>query len=83
MLSATSWIKLRGAYPNQPRGNMLGCHCSNPLQMGSQAVVFGPGDIRRNHQTGEFVPIAELLRCEEIVEKAISCFCGGQASSRD
>jgi len=51
--------------------------------MGSQAVVFGPGDIRRNHQTGEFVPIAELLRCEEIVEKAISCFCGGQASSRD
>jgi acetylornithine deacetylase len=43
--------------------------------MGAQAVVFGPGDIRQAHQTGEFVPIPELVRCEEILEKAIHYFC--------
>jgi acetylornithine deacetylase len=44
-------------------------------QMGSQAVVFGPGDIRQAHQSGEFVPIPELVRCEEVLERAINYFC--------
>ena len=44
--------------------------------LGAEAVVFGPGDIRVAHRTGEHVPVAQLLRCEEILEQAISHFCG-------
>jgi acetylornithine deacetylase len=43
--------------------------------LGATPVVFGPGDIRTAHQTGEFVPIEELVRCEEILGKAIERFC--------
>jgi acetylornithine deacetylase len=45
--------------------------------LGAQSVVFGPGDIRVAHRTGEFVPIPELLRCEEILERALIQFCSG------
>jgi len=43
--------------------------------LGATAVVFGPGDIRTAHQTGEFVPIAELERCEQILAAAVERFC--------
>ncbi len=43
--------------------------------LGAEAVVFGPGDIRVAHQTGEFVPIRELLQAEQILERAIRHFC--------
>jgi acetylornithine deacetylase len=43
--------------------------------LGAQAVVFGPGDIRVAHQTGEFVPVDELVQCEAILERAIAHFC--------
>jgi acetylornithine deacetylase len=45
--------------------------------LGAEAVVFGPGDIRNAHKTGEFVPVDELARCEEILGHAITRFCGG------
>jgi acetylornithine deacetylase len=45
--------------------------------LGAQSVVFGPGDIRVAHRTGEFVPIPELVRCEEILERALLQFCSG------
>lgn len=44
--------------------------------MGAQAVVFGPGDIRVAHRTGEYVPIAELERAGEVLRNAIQTFCG-------
>jgi acetylornithine deacetylase len=43
--------------------------------MGAQAVVFGPGSIRTAHRTGEFVPVAELEACVEILAQAIGKFC--------
>ncbi len=43
--------------------------------LGAQGVVFGPGDIREAHKTGEFVPKAELLRAADILERAIVRFC--------
>jgi len=43
--------------------------------MGAQAVVFGPGSIRTAHRTGEFVPVAELEACVEILAQAIRKFC--------
>ena len=44
--------------------------------LGAEPVIFGPGDIRVAHQTGEFVPEADLERCSAILERAISRFCG-------
>jgi acetylornithine deacetylase len=43
--------------------------------LGADAVVFGPGDIRVAHRTGEFVPVAELRRCVEILRNMIERFC--------
>jgi acetylornithine deacetylase len=45
--------------------------------MGAEAVVFGPGDIRVAHRTGEFVPIAEMEACTDMLAAAIVRFCGG------
>lgn len=44
-------------------------------ELGAETVVFGPGDIRNAHRTGEFVPVAELERCVEILAGAIREFC--------
>src|SRR5436305_6765352 len=44
------------------------------VAMGAQACVFGPGDIRVAHRTGEFVPLAELSRAVEILAAAIERF---------
>ena len=44
--------------------------------LGAVPVVFGPGDITVAHQTGEFVPVAELHRAAEILEAAVLHFCG-------
>jgi acetylornithine deacetylase len=48
-------------------------------QLGAEAVVFGPGDIRVAHQTGEFVPVEELIRAEQILGSAIGRFCVGKS----
>src|SRR5262249_29747678 len=42
----------------------------------ARCVVFGPGNIQVAHQTGEYVPVPELVRCEEILEAAVRHFCG-------
>jgi acetylornithine deacetylase len=43
--------------------------------MGAEGCVFGPGDIRVAHRTGEFVEIAQLERCAAILELAVARFC--------
>ena len=42
--------------------------------LGAEACVFGPGDIRVAHRTGEFVPLAELHKAVEILAGAIDRF---------
>jgi acetylornithine deacetylase len=42
--------------------------------LGAQACVFGPGDIRVAHRTGEFVPVAELEAAADILAEAIQRF---------
>lgn len=42
--------------------------------LGAEACVFGPGDIRVAHRTGEFVPLAELQKAVEILAGAIDRF---------
>ena len=44
------------------------------VALGAEACVFGPGDIRVAHRTGEFVPIDEVRRAVEILAAAIERF---------
>ncbi|HYG10389.1 MAG TPA: M20/M25/M40 family metallo-hydrolase, partial [Pyrinomonadaceae bacterium] len=53
----------------------FGTEAPQLTEMGAQAVVFGPGSIRTAHRTGEFVPLAELEACVEILGRAIAKFC--------
>ena len=45
------------------------------IELGAEAIVLGPGDIRVAHRTGEFVPVDELSQCIEILTKAIRYYC--------
>jgi len=53
----------------------FGTEAAQMIELGAEAVVMGPGNIRVAHQTGEFVPIAELDRCVEILRQAIEFSC--------
>ena len=53
----------------------FGTEAPSMISLGAEAVVFGPGDIRVAHRTGEFVPVTELDKCVEILRQAIAKFC--------
>ena len=53
----------------------FGTEAAQMMQLGAEAVVLGPGNIRVAHRTGEFVPIDELERCVEILSQAIQNCC--------
>lgn len=54
----------------------FGTEAPQLAELGADAVVFGPGDIRVAHRTGEFVPVAELRECARILQRTIERFCG-------
>ncbi len=54
----------------------FGSEAPDLIALGVEVVVFGPGDIRVAHQTGEFVPVEDLARCEAVLVQAIEKFCG-------
>jgi acetylornithine deacetylase len=53
----------------------FGTEAPNLIDLGAEAVVFGPGDIRVAHRTGEFVPVEQLDQCVRILRQAIERFC--------
>ena len=53
----------------------FGTEAPSMIALGAEPVVFGPGDIRVAHRTGEFVPVEELNQCTEILIQAIRRFC--------
>jgi acetylornithine deacetylase len=53
----------------------FGTEAPSLIALGAEAVVFGPGDIRVAHRTGEFVPVDQLNHCVEILSHAIKHFC--------
>ena len=53
----------------------FGTEAPSMIALGAEAVVFGPGDIRVAHRTGEFVPVDELARCVDILRAAVAHFC--------
>ena len=54
----------------------FGTEAAQMIQLGAEAVVFGPGDIRVAHRTGEFVPVVELEKSVAVLRDAIVKFCG-------
>jgi acetylornithine deacetylase len=53
----------------------FGTEAPQLAELGADAVVFGPGDIRVAHRTGEFVPAAELREAASILRRVIERFC--------
>ncbi|MGH9929628.1 MAG: acetylornithine deacetylase [Pyrinomonadaceae bacterium] len=54
----------------------FGTEAAQMTQLGAEAVVLGPGNIRVAHRTGEFVPVEELERCVEILARSVARLCG-------
>jgi acetylornithine deacetylase len=53
----------------------FGTEAPQLAELGADAVVFGPGDIRVAHRTGEFVPASELNEAVSILRGLIERFC--------
>jgi acetylornithine deacetylase len=53
----------------------FGTEAPSMIALGADAVVFGPGDIRVAHRTGEFVPADQLHECVNILRRAVERFC--------
>ena len=53
----------------------FGTEAPQLAELGADAVVFGPGDIRVAHRTGEFVPASELKEAATILRGLIERFC--------
>jgi acetylornithine deacetylase len=53
----------------------FGTELPEVASMGAEGVVFGPGDIRVAHRTGEHVAVDEVERCAAILARAIERFC--------
>jgi acetylornithine deacetylase len=59
---------------NAPQTIPFGTELPYLAALGAAACVFGPGDIRVAHRTGEFVPLAELREAADILTAAIDHF---------
>lgn len=59
----------------------FGTEAPQMAELGAEAVVFGPGNIRVAHRTNEFVPVEELRECVMIISRVIEHFCLGSGSS--
>ena len=69
-------VKFLEQASNQSSGTVaFGTEAPSMIVLGAEAVVFGPGDIRVAHRTGEFVPIDQLQLCVQILQRAIQKFC--------
>jgi acetylornithine deacetylase len=56
----------------------FGTEAPQLTELGADAVVLGPGNIRVAHRTGEFVPAAELRECAHILRRTVERFCGSE-----
>ena len=56
---------------NEPGTVAFGTEAAQMTQLGAETVVFGPGNIRVAHQTGEFVPLSELNACVSILKQVM------------
>jgi acetylornithine deacetylase len=60
----------------QPATVAFGTEAAHLRSLTAETIVFGPGNMKTAHKTGEFVPIAELNRCAKILTTVIEKLCG-------
>ena len=65
---------VQNASGNAARTIPFGTELPYLAALGAEACVFGPGDIRVAHRTGEFVPLDELHKAVDILAAAIDRF---------
>lgn len=74
--AASALVRMIEELTGKPAGTVaFGTEAPQLKALGAEAVVMGPGDIREAHRTGEFVPVAELNHCVEILTRAIERLC--------
>ena len=56
----------------------FGTEAPQLAELGADAVVFGPGDIRVAHRAGEFVPAVQLNDAVSILRRVIERFCAAE-----
>jgi len=66
---------LEGLTGNSAGTVAFGTEAAQMADLGAEAVVLGPGNIREAHRTGEFVPVSELEACVTVLRQAIEKFC--------
>jgi acetylornithine deacetylase len=66
---------LEGLTGNSAGTVAFGTEAALMAELGAEAVVLGPGNIREAHRTGEFVPVSELETCVTVLRRAIKKFC--------
>jgi acetylornithine deacetylase len=66
---------LEGLTGNNAGTVAFGTEAAELAELGAEAVVLGPGNIREAHRTGEFVPVPELEACVTVLRQAIEKFC--------
>ena len=75
-LSNSKLVRVLEELSGQKAGTVsFGTEAAQMTELGAEAVVVGPGDIRVAHRTGEFVPITELEACVSILRQAIERLC--------
>jgi acetylornithine deacetylase len=65
---------VQNATGNPPETIPFGTELPYLVALGAEACVFGPGDIRVAHRSGEFVPLDELQKAVDILAAAIDRF---------
>jgi acetylornithine deacetylase len=69
-------VKMLEEATGKPSGTIaFGTEAPQMAALGAEPVVLGPGNIRVAHRTDEFVPVAELRACAQILARAIAHFC--------
>jgi acetylornithine deacetylase len=69
-------VRLLEELTGQKAGTIaFGTEAPQMIELGAEAVILGPGNIRVAHRTDEFVPVAELCECVKILARAIDYFC--------
>ena len=73
---------LEGESGNGSTAIPFGTELPEVIGLGAEACVFGPGDIRVAHRTGEFVPLPELHQAADILRPGHRAFLRLSRSAR-
>ncbi len=44
-------------------------------RLGTECVLYGPGDIGVAHKPNEFLPVSEFVQCANVIARLVQRFC--------